>query len=167
MRRCLTVLTLLALTFIPLTPARAAEPPKDEAAAKPTVAIFELDGPVLESPSQDLFLFGEQPVALRDLIKRLRASADDANVKAVVLIAENLALGPAQTEEIRGAIKHVRDKGKDVFVHSDSMQMKEYLIFAGASKVSMAPTADLWVLGLHAETPYLRGLLDKIGVKPD
>ena len=169
MRAYLTPLAAVAVLLSLFTPVRAAEPEKDDkpAAKSPTVAIFELDGPVLESPSQDLFLFGEQPVALRDLTKRLRASADDANVKAIVLIAEDLALGPAQTEEIRGAIKHVRDKGKDVFVHSDSMQMKEYLVFAGASKVSMAPTSDLLVLGLHAETPYLRGLLDKIGVKPD
>ena len=170
MRAYLTVLAVVAvlLSLICPTPARAAEPAAaDEKAQSPTVAIFELDGPVLESPSQDVFLFGEQPVALRDLIKRLRASADDDNVKAVVLIAENLALGPAQTEEIRGAIRHVRDKGKEVFVHSDSMQMKEYLIFAGASRISMSPTSDVWILGLHAETPYLRGLLDKIGVKPD
>lgn len=167
MRPCLTLLALLALAFTSLTPTRAAEPAEDQEKSAPTVAIFELDGPVLESPSQDIFLFGEQPVALRDLVKRLRASADDANVKAVVLIAENLALGPAQMEEIRGAIRHVRDEGKDVYVHSDSMQIKDYLIFAGASKISMAPTSDLWILGLHAETPYLRGLLDKIGVKPD
>jgi protease-4 len=31
----------------------------------------------------------------------------------------------------------------------------------------MSPTADLWLGGIHAETPYLRGLLDKIGVEPD
>ncbi|MEA2708658.1 MAG: protease [Phycisphaerales bacterium] len=166
MRAHLFLVALLATVLTSLTPIRAAEAPKEEP-TKPTVAIFELDGPVLESSTQDLALFGEKPVALRELVKRLRASADDANVKAVVLIAENLELGPAQTEEIRGAIKHVRDKGKDVFVHSDSMQMKEYLVFAGASKISMSPTSDLWVLGLHAEAPYVRGLLDKIGVKPD
>src|SRR5678815_1387061 len=47
------------------------------------------------------------------------------------------------------------------------MQMKDYVVFAGASKISMAPTSDLWMLGLHGDVPYLRGLLDKIGVKPD
>ena len=171
MRTHFTLLAVVAILISLFAPTRvraaaAAEPAKDET-AKPTVAIFELDGPVMESPAQDVFLLGEQPVALRDLIKRLRASADDANVKAIVLIAENLQLGMAQTEEIRGAIKQVRDKGKDVFVHSDSMQMKDYVVFAGASKISMAPTSDLWMLGMHGDVPYLRGLLDKIGVKPD
>src|SRR5688572_33478206 len=116
MRTHLTLLAVVAVLVSLIAPARvrAAEPAEaaDEKAKSPTVAIFELDGPVLESPSQDLFLFGEQPVALRDLIKRLRASAEDDNVKAVVLIAENLALGPAQTEEIRGALRHVREIGR-------------------------------------------------------
>src|SRR6476660_5070003 len=134
MRPHLALLAVVAVLISLFAPAhaRAAEAAKEETPSKPTVAIFELDGPVLEAPSQDPFLLGEQPVTLRDLTKRLRASADDANVKGIVLIAENLELGPAQSEEIRGAIKHVRDKGKDVFVHSDSMQMKEYLVFAGA-----------------------------------
>src|SRR5689334_21807875 len=114
MRAIRSIASLLVLVFALASPVRA-EPATNESSPKtPTVAIFELDGPLLEAPTQDLFLFGEQPVALKDLIKRLRAAADDGNVKAVLLIAEDLALGPAQTEEIRGAIKFVRDKGKDV-----------------------------------------------------
>ncbi len=31
----------------------------------------------------------------------------------------------------------------------------------------MVPTADVWVTGLFGESPYLRGLLDKIHVKPE
>ena len=169
MRTHLTPAAVVAVlvSLLASVPVRAAAPAKGAAPSTATVAVFELDGPVTESPTQDLALFGQQPLGLRDLVKRLRAAADDANVKAVVLIGENLALGPAQTEEIRGAIKHVRDRGKDVVVHSDSMQMKEYLVFAGASRISMAPTSDLWVLGLRGEVPYVRGLLDKIGVEPD
>src|SRR5215207_269070 len=101
MRLSMTVPSLLALLLCLTVPVRAAEPTTEESSPKtPTVAIFELDGPLQESPTQDLPIFGEQPTALKDLIKHLRASADDANVKAVVLIAENMHLGPAQTEEI-------------------------------------------------------------------
>ena len=34
-------------------------------------------------------------------------------------------------------------------------------------EISVVPTGDLWLTGLYAESPYLRGLLDKIGVTPD
>src|SRR5690348_4947152 len=117
MRRYLTLLALVAVLFSVISPARSARAAElaaaDDQAKSPTVSIFELDGPVLEAPSQDPFMLGDQPVALRDLIKRLRATAKNENVKAVVLIAENFQLGPAQIEEIRGAIKSVRDKGKE------------------------------------------------------
>ena len=32
---------------------------------------------------------------------------------------------------------------------------------------SAVPTSDIWVTGLYGESPYVRGLLDKLGVKPD
>ena len=36
-----------------------------------------------------------------------------------------------------------------------------------ASHISLVPTGDVWLTGLYAEQPYLRGLLDKIGVVPE
>jgi protease-4 len=45
--------------------------------------------------------------------------------------------------------------------------MKAYLLLSGVSRISMVPTADLWILGMHGEAPYLRGLLNLLGVKPD
>src|SRR6516162_1187291 len=45
--------------------------------------------------------------------------------------------------------------------------MGEYALLAGATRLSVVPTGDLWVTGLHGETPYLRGLLDFLGVQPE
>jgi protease-4 len=45
--------------------------------------------------------------------------------------------------------------------------MREFLLLSGASRLSVVPTADLWITGMFGESPYLRGLLDKLGVKPD
>ena len=45
--------------------------------------------------------------------------------------------------------------------------MSEYLLLCSATRLSVTPTADLWLSGIRAEQPYLRGLLDKLGVEPD
>src|SRR5205814_9739399 len=45
--------------------------------------------------------------------------------------------------------------------------MAEYVLLSGASRISVVPTGDVWLTGIDAELPYLRGLLDKLGVKPD
>jgi protease-4 len=134
---------------------------------KTTVAVFRLDRPVTEAPDESLALFGPQSESLKDLLEHMKKAADDSNVKAVVLFCENSTLGTAQSEEVRQAIEKIRAANKDVYVHVDSCSMSDYVLMSGATRISVVPTADLWVNGRHGSTLHLRGLLDKIGVKPD
>src|SRR5437899_8389638 len=64
-------------------------------------------------------------------------------------------------------MKKLHDAGKEVFAHADSLRMPDYALLAGASRLSVVPTGDLWVTGLFGEAPYIRGLLDNISVQPD
>ncbi len=95
-----------------------------------------------------------------------KAEKDDA-VKAVVFLHEHGSVGAGQAEELRKAMAGLRAAGKAIYVHADSLSTRDYVLLSGASRLSVVPTADLWVTGLFGEAPYLRGLLDKIGVKPD
>ena len=139
-----------------------------EAGAKPVVAVFRLNGPITESPADESIpLFSPPGTSLKDLVERMNKAAGDDDVKAVVVLADSAQVGSAQVEEIRQAMDKVRAAGKEVLVHADSMGMGEYVLFSGASRLSVVPTGDVWITGLYAEQPYLRGLLDKLGVTPD
>ncbi len=131
------------------------------------IAVFRLTKPVKETPGDDLFSFGESGESLKDLVARMDKAADDPAVKAVVVLVEGGSAGTAQVEEIRRAIAYVRVAGKEVHAHADSVSMLEFVLLSGASRLSVVPTADLWITGLHGESPYLRRLLDKVGVRPD
>ena len=72
--------------------------------------------------------------------------------------------GAAQVEEIRQAMAKVRAPARRSTSTPTRWAMGEYVLLSGASRLSVVPTADLWVTGLYAEQPYLRGLLDKLGV---
>ena len=62
----------------------------------------------------------------------------------------------------------LRAAGKEIYAHADSLgELGEYVLLSAASRLSVVPTADLWITGLFGEAPYLRGLLDKLGVKPE
>jgi protease-4 len=76
-------------------------------------------------------------------------------------------LGTAQVEELRAALSVVRGQGKEVYVHAESLVMWQYVLACGASRVSVVPTGDLVVPGLCGSSLHVRGLLDKLGVKPD
>jgi protease-4 len=162
--------TLIAFTS---AAARAEGPAKSDASSNASksstvVPVFRLDGAITERPAgEELPIFDQPGVSLKDLIERMKKAAKDQGVKAVVVVAEHPEFGPGQVEELRQAIDAIEKAGKDVYVHADSATMGTYLLYCSATRLSMSPTADLWLGGIHAETPYLRGLLDKIGIEPD
>jgi protease-4 len=133
-----------------------------------TIAVFRLHGKLKESPTDEMLdLFSGDSTSFRDLVTRMKKAADDPDVKAVVLRLEEAMLGKAQTEELRQALAKLRKADKQVYAHVDSLHMRDFVLLAGASRLSVVPTGDVWITGLYGETPYLRGLLDLLGVKPD
>jgi protease-4 len=132
------------------------------------VAVFHLHGSYSESPKDEGFaLFAPDRLSFYELTSRMRKAAKDSNVKAVVLLVEEDALGSAQVQEVRQVMAQIRAADKEIYVHADSLGMPEYVLASGASRVSVVPTGDLWVMGLHGEAPYVRGLLDLLGVEPE
>jgi protease-4 len=157
---------MLALCLLPVQAARGEAKAKSDRG--PVVAVFSLDGPIVEAPMGEDFLFGSTgSESLLDLSKRLEKARDDKSVKAVALLVGNTSFGLAQVEEIRRLVDELKAAGKEVYAHADSLSLRSYTLVCGASKVSMVPAGALFITGLYGETPYLRGLLDKIGVTPD
>ncbi|WP_165228244.1 signal peptide peptidase SppA [Aquisphaera insulae] len=148
------------------SPAKEARP---EPPPKPKIAVFRLSGPIQETPKDDVLnLGGEVGVPLQTLVSRLDKAAGDPAVKAVVILLEGPEIGASQVEEVRQAIGRVRAAGKEVYAHADEIGgMGHYVLLTAASTISVTPTSELAITGLYGESPYLRRLLDKIGVKPD
>jgi protease-4 len=141
---------------------------KKSDSAKAMIAVFRLHGEISESPSDDGFPFSmEGKISFKDLVTRMKKTATDPSVKAVVMYDEGGTLGAGQKEELREVMGQIRKAGKDIYVHADSLSMGDYVLLSGASRLSVVPTGDLWITGLHGEAPYVRGLLDLLGVKPD
>jgi protease-4 len=157
---------LLVWSAVPV--AAAAGESKEKSGTSAVVAVFSLDGPIVETPmSEDLF-FGTPGVeSLHNLIDRMKKARDDKDVKAVVLLLGNTEFDFAQLEEIRQAMDEIKAAGKEIHAHADSLSLGSCALLSGASKLSVVPTGDIWIMGLYGETPYLRGLLNMLGVKPD
>jgi protease-4 len=149
--------------------AKGTEAAKASDSSKPIVAVIRLRGNLLETPQDETLSFSaEKTTSLNEVIERFQKARDDKNVKAVVLTVDELKLGGwAQIEELRQAIEQLRAAGKEVYAHADSLSLPHYLLLAGATQISAVPTGDIWLTGLHGESPYARGLLNKIGVTPD
>ena len=165
--RLFCVTGVLVLCLLPMR-AAFGQVKEEKGGPAGVIAVFSLSGPITEKPMGDDFLFGAQGTeSLHDLITRMKKARDDGRVKAIVLLVGGASFDLAQAEEIRRAMEEAKAAGKEIYAHADSLSLRTYALLSGASKLSVVPTGDLWTLGLTADTPYLRGLLDKIGVKPD
>ena len=114
--KCFGLALAMCLAAAQLAPAAAIVvkvglPAKEKADdGKPIVTVLTLDGPILEKPKgEEMPLLA--PVArpsLKDLLERMKKAKDDANVKGVVLLLDEVDLGLAQIEELRQAMASVR-----------------------------------------------------------
>lgn len=137
-------------------------------AAADTVPVFELKGAVTEKPTaEDLPFATTETESLQSLVKRMDKAAGDEKVAAVVLLDAGIGIGRGQVEELRSAIDRLQKAGKKVYAHADWMETGTYSLLSGVDRLSVTPTGYLFVTGLYGEQPYIRGLLDLLGVKPD
>jgi protease-4 len=167
MRAFLILVTAISLATVSAAPGHAADT-KKSSKNKPVVAVFRLRGPIVETPAEENFLMGtSRSVTLHSLIERMSKAREDENVKAVVITLDGATVTLPQAEEIRQRMADLRAAGKDVYLCADGLTMQDFVLAAGATEISVVPTGDLWLTGYYAESPYLRGLLDKISVTPD
>ena len=160
--RPLCLFLALVLPFVATSSVSAAE---DNGG---TIAVFSFDRPVTEAPAGEDILFGSVGGGtFNDLITRMKKAAKDDDVKAIVLLPEGATLGYGQVEEVRRTMDELRKAGKKIYAHADSLMMRNYVLAAGADSLSVVPEGMLAITGIRSETPYLRGLLDLIGVTPD
>ena len=140
----------------------------DDTEVEPTVVpVFRLSGQLREAPPSLDWGFETGPVNLHELLKRMNKAKQDSKVKAVVLTFEGPLLGTAQRQEIRQAIKDLKGAEKEVYCLLEDAEQATYLLSTAASRVYIVPTGEINLIGIHVESPYLKGLLDKIGVQAD
>ena len=157
-------LCLLIALSVPLVSSNAVIAAEEDAG---TIAVFSLDRPVTEAPTGDDILFSSVGrETLKDLLARMKKAGKDDDVKAIVLLP-NTTLGYGQTAELRQAMADVQKAGKEIYVHADSLSMRNYVLASGADSISVVPDGMLMITGLRGETPYLRGLFELIDVTPD
>ena len=70
-------------------------------------------------------------------------------------------------EEIRDAIKNVRAAGKKVYAFSDSMNRGSLFLASACDSIFMPVSSDLTFIGMGSTQLYIKGLLDKLDIRPN
>lgn len=146
---------------------------------KPTVpdqAVLVLDfaNTVHESPNSDPFrqFVDAGATDILTLASTLQDAAGDARVKGLVADLSFVDLNLVQVQELRQAIHLFRKSGKFAVAYTDTFTEggtgnAAYYLASAFDEVWMQPSGMLGLTGLAVEVPYLRGLFDKIGIRPE
>src|SRR6185295_5804564 len=95
----------------------------------------------------------------------LRKAAADSHIKAIVFEPQNLAIGWAKLEELRGDLENFKKSGKPLYAYLKTPGAREYYLATAATRVYMAPEDELDLKGMRFELTYFKNTADKLGVQ--
>ncbi|MDR1646126.1 MAG: signal peptide peptidase SppA [Tannerellaceae bacterium] len=135
-------------------------------------AVFKLslNGPLYETAEEnpfDFLSFGEMvsPIAIKDILKAIRAAKENDRIKGIYLEAGALQGGTASLDIIRRALADFKTGGKFVVAYGDNYTQGSYYLCSVADKIFLNPLGIVDIHGLVSETVFYKGLLRKVGVE--
>lgn len=138
------------------------------------VLVLRLDGAIEESKATDPFteVFSKGRLDLRDIVLGLEEAAEDDSIIGLFVEIRSPGMGFAQLEEVHQAILDFRKSGKKTFAFLEtagefSAGVGHYVLASACESIYLAPPGDVALINLRAETPFYRGLFDKLEIKPE
>ncbi len=142
--------------------------------AVPDEAVLLLDlseGIVEQRPANPLARasFG-RALVLREAVEALEAAGRDERIKGLVIRAGWGSPGLAQVQELREAVAAFRARGKPVTAFAETFGEAgngtlHYYLASAAGEIWMQPSGDLGITGFALQQPFLKPLLEDIGVR--
>jgi len=131
-----------------------------------------LAGAVEEISSPDTLtsvLLGTRPLAMRDLWANMRKAKVDGRIQAVLFRVGLLQCDWAKANEMREIILDFRRSGKKAIAVFEEMPDGdlEYFVATACDRIVLHPLGWLGVNGLGGYVPFLKGALDKLGVRAE
>jgi protease-4 len=113
---------------------------------------------------------GRTPTIL-NLIEALQRAAADNRVVGLIAHVGEAGLPLADVQEIRDGVIAFRHAGKPAIAWAETFgeggkANGSYYLATAFDKIYLQPSGELNLAGLMAETPFLRGTLDKLGLIP-
>ena len=162
------VLAFLGLVLIAVLSLRISSlPPRVKS---PTTVVLDLKDEIVEVNPTDLparLLQGGLKPTLRYVDETLEKAAADPRVVAVVVRLRSPEIGWAKADELRSALARFRSSRKKLYCHMISGSLRDYFIATACEQVIMQPVGLLEVKGMRAESLFLKGTLDKLGVQAE
>lgn len=135
--------------------------------------VLTLDAPLEEQALEPTlpFVGSEEKASLALLYRGFLAARTDPSVVGVALNIRDAAFGLAKAQELRRQITDLNLAGKPVRCYLETAGeggngTLEYYLASSCDSITLAPAGEINLLGLFADSPFLRGGLEKLKIEP-
>lgn len=137
--------------------------------AKPTVAVINVDGTIVDGRGGPQFLpFGASTVGSDTIAPALREAAADDSVSAIVLRVNSPGGSVTASETLWREVKRARKRGKPVVASMGAVAASGgYYIAAAADAIVASPATITGSIGVITGKLVIRDLLQRLGVGLD
>ncbi|MBW2287367.1 MAG: signal peptide peptidase SppA [Deltaproteobacteria bacterium] len=112
--------------------------------------------------------FGQRPApSLVELLEILDAARRDPQVDGVLLRISGPLHGISRVLSLRRAVQAFRAAGKPVAVYAETLEAESLLLASAASAIWLPETGNVFLVGLRLESMFLRGVLERLDLKPE
>ncbi len=113
----------------------------------------------------------EQTVSVRDIVDALHQAATDERVLALVARTGTPRMGLAEIQEVRDAVTAFRESGKPTVAYAETFGEfgpgnGAYYLATAFDRIYLQPSGDIGLTGLTAESTFVSGTLEKLGISP-
>ncbi|MEE9272415.1 MAG: signal peptide peptidase SppA [Robiginitomaculum sp.] len=141
--------------------------PKKTTVSATTVLSMDLRNPMLDHGNGNS-LFRNNTAFLVHIVRSLHDAKTNTKIKGLLIRANGWAMSPAQSEEIRLAIKDFQSSGKFVIAHAQGFEgpsLSAYAAVSSADEIWMQDTTGFSPAGYRAEVEFLGGVFEKYDLK--
>lgn len=167
---------LSSLLFFGLLGMIAASTEKEVSVKENTVLRLNLNGRMLvERTSEDQLdlgafgnPFGGDPNAgLVNLKKAILEAKTNKNIKGIYLNSGLVMAGQASLLELREALIDFKESGKFIVTYDEAYSEGGYFLASAADEIYLNPMGAIDFNGFSSEGIFLKGLFEKVGIKPE
>jgi protease-4 len=138
----------------------------------PLLLELDLTSEPVETDPDDLLgkIRSRHRPRLRAVLRALYEAGDDGRVRGLIVKVGG-GLSWAHAQELRAGLEAFAKSGKPVVAWAETLGeggngTADYLLATGCPEIWLQPTGEVGLMGIAAETTFLRGALDKLGIEP-
>ena len=140
-----------------------------------TIVKIDLAENISEAPTKNPmagFDFATMTMAksthLLKVLQSIEAAKGDARVKGIYLNFTGLGgITTGAMEEVRAALVDFKQSGKFVVAYNETYSQGGYYLASVADKIYLHPEGGFWWVGLAQTSIFMKGALDKLGLKAE